>query len=726
VIKIEVRQNKIFEMGYPYNSSADDYFKSLTPSFINNYGLSKETVIEINNHKNKTLFLDIDLHTYIVSLSEFIIEFETTGTVLINEFEDLINIKTELESKYNIMFHNKTNAIKEYDFVISNIDQLQIDIEKVNGFIEYYQSQVIDETYSYTDSYIEDTQTTLSMLHDVVIQNENDFEYYKNTLYDHITSLVEIKDELKSYSFMATTLRSMYEEWKKRSELYFQNLVTYFKDEYDSYWTYGSSMMYGEKKETETASMAIYNQISERWQSTLFKRYNFSIEIELKEYSLWWLENKVVNTFDSAQFIFSIESKKVEILKRELINIESLISDKKQAIRSVILYEKEQNYFKYREFVLAKRQYLYAHINSTIDQAILDDYDTQISLLQDDYEYVVTKFSQTTYWKYFSDWEMHSELLIDLQRQLIKSEKAIIHGYEKIDNDNEQLMIKLDFYNKEKNILQTKKNELISMKEKIEVDNNIYSDETSILESQIYETLSLINQKRNQYVSYFDNRISFFIQDADMSEHDGIIALLRGSQFNKFDESYNEFINYYCNVEWYAVETREKLKTHYDNLLKIINKNFLDEWNKEFSHPILDTKKKLIYAYYIDKEMRTMYALINKHLLDNRYVSSFNEMITEKLIDIKKIFSVYVKIAFNIKENISIITSLFDYEEILIFTISEGNETIENVKATFDSIVDNIVVYACNKNIEFKVFETEVNKQQKINYVWLDMEKKYV
>jgi tRNA A58 N-methylase Trm61 len=58
--------------------------------------------------------------------------------------------------------------------------------------------------------------------------------------------------------------------------------------------------------------------------------------------------------------------------------------------------------------------------------------------------------------------------------------------------------------------------------------------------------------------------------------------------------------------------------------------------------------------------------------------------------------------------------------------VVHGDANIENVRETFFSILDNIVTFAYNKNIEYKDFEELIENKKKIDRVWLDMEKKYV
>lgn len=724
MIKIEVRQNEKFELGFPYNSSVDSYFQNLSVDYIKNYGLDESSVIEINNHKNKTLQFDKDLHEFIFKLSAFIVGFETTGQILIDEFDELISVRDELKTKLKKMSKDQHNANDEYDFVLSNIEKLQNDIDKVIDFIQYYQGQVIDDTYTYNDTYIEDTESELALIEDIITQNETDFEYYHNTLKTHIQSMVVIKDELLNRNFVETSLRLIYEEWQKRHEEYYQNLVTYFADEYNQYWTYGSSLMFGQKLNEERASTTVYKSIADRWQQSLFKKFNFTIEKEIKEYSLQWLDNNP--TFEPDDFMYSIAHKKVEILKREILLVEQIIINKKQALRSVIPYEKEQNYFRYREIVLARRKYKIDNVGGIIDQTVIDDYDNQLLNLLSDYDFVVSKYSQPTYWDFYADWEMYTELLTDLNRQLDKAERTIIRDFRKDTPNNEEFLRKIEFYTNEKIDLEKKLDELVEMKEKLEIENNLSNDALSLLSSRLYENTTLITQKRNEYILFFDERIPFFTQHITESELDGIVELLDGNYFRDFDEGYNDFLNYTCGVEWYSEIDRDNLKIHYGKMMEIIENNIQTEWNREFSHQILDTKKIDIYDYYLDKEVRLLYALVNKHLLEGKYDNGFIQSINTQSVKVKEIFSTFVEIAFDIEMNITVKTNAFDYDDTFEFTISDGNETKENVLKTFFDILDGIVTFAYNKNIEFKVFEKSVDEMEKIDQVWLDMEKRYV
>lgn len=724
MIKIEVRENGVFSTGYPYNASVDEYFQLLTPDFIKNYGLNDETVLAINQHKNETLSLDTDLHEFVVKLSAFIVGFETTGKVLISEYDELKKYESELKLLKRTLENKRVGVSEEFDFITTNISQLKDDLTKITELISYYNGQIVDETTSYSEGYVSETREEIKKLDSILSNNDADYDYYLNALETQIVSLTDVKKQMVDHNFSATNLRTMYEEWQKRPEDYFIKLVKYFKDEYESQWTYGSSLMFGEKLEEEAAETVIYRDISDRWQETLFKKYNFNIEKAVKEYSLEWLSSK--DTVNEEEFKFHVESKKVEILRQEITNVEKILYTKTQELKGIIPQLKEQNYNKYKELILEKMRYVLTNINGAVDISVLNSYDSQINALSADYTYVAARLSQPTYWKQIADKEMHSELLTDLKRKLDKSKSMVESGFKKTDSLNIDTMAKLEFYKTEKNNTITKINELTVIKSKLEMDNNAYNDEISLIGSKLYENQALITQKINEYSTFFEARIPFFTQNVTKSENEGIIDLLNGDFFRNFDTRYKAFVDYYSPVKWYNVDDRNKLQTLYGKMLNVIKTNLSNEWHVEFDHEIINTKKIDIYSYYMEKETKTLYASVNKHLLDETYDDNYIAKIKVQFDKLKEIFTTYVDIAFSIEHNVKVITNLFNYDDVYEFDISGGNETKENVKETFFAILDNILIFTNNKNMEYKTFESLVDNQQKIDRVWLDMEKKYV
>lgn len=724
MVNIEVRQNGSFAIGYPYNSSVDSYFHGLTTDFISNYDLDLKTINSINEHKNDTLKFDRDIHEFIIKLSAFILGFETSGQRIIDAYDNLKIIKNELEFKYNDIKMKKDNSESEYIFISENINQIKLDIEKLIELIQYYNAQIVDDTISYNTNYIEDSKMRIMILNDLIERNLNESNHYKDSLIQETELLANINQKVNEYSFEDTSLRLMYESWVKRDEEYYKQLVIYFKDEYEKTWNYGVSLMYGETLKDANAENLKYKAIASKWQETLFKEYNFKIEKDLKEYSIVWLEK--YKTFDLDNFTRYMEIKKKALLEENIIEVEKIINTKNQAVNQVIGNEKEKNYYKYRELVQEKRKYIFMNINGTIDSQILDDFDNQLNILKADHLFVSTRLSQKTYWQVKADLERYHELLIDLQRQLDKTNLAISRNFKRDNVDNSEVLNKIAMYENEKKSFESKIFDLQTLKNKLELDINAFKDEMTLIESRIYENKSLSDEKVKQYSIFFNERIPFFTQNITISENEGIAEILDGKFYRMFDKSYEAFVEYNSNIEWFNKNDREKLKVMYAKLLSFIEKNMHEQWNKEFNHEILNIEKIKFYKYYFMNNLKTLFATINKHIITEKYSKDIIDVVKIMVEKIKNIFEIYLNIAYTLKENIEVMTNIYDYNDVYVFNISTGEETMTNIKETFYSILEGIVSYTYTKNIEYKNVETQVTDKAKIDQLWLDMEKKYV
>lgn len=724
MVNIEVRQNGSFAIGYPYNSSVDSYFHGLTTDFISNYDLDLKTINSINEHKNDTLKFDRDIHEFIIKLSAFILGFETSGQRIIDAYDNLKIIKNELEFKYNDIKMKKDNSESEYIFISENINQIKLDIEKLIELIQYYNAQIVDDTISYNTNYIEDSKMRITILNDLIERNLNESNHYKDSLIQETELLANINQKVNEYSFEDTSLRLMYESWVKRDEEYYKQLVIYFKDEYEKTWNYGVSLMYGETLKDANAENLKYKAIASKWQETLFKEYNFKIEKDLKEYSIVWLEK--YKTFDLDNFTRYMEIKKKALLEENIIEVEKIINTKNQAVNQVIGNEKEKNYYKYRELVQEKRKYIFMNINGTIDSQILDDFDNQLNILKADHLFVSTRLSQKTYWQVKADLERYHELLIDLQRQLDKTNLAISRNFKRDNVDNSEVLNKIAMYENEKKSFESKIFDLQTLKNKLELDINAFKDEMTLIESRIYENKSLSDEKVKQYSIFFNERIPFFTQNITISENEGIAEILDGKFYRMFDKSYEAFVEYNSNIEWFNKNDREKLKVMYAKLLSFIEKNMHEQWNKEFNHEILNIEKIKFYKYYFMNNLKTLFATINKHIITEKYSKDIIDVVKIMVEKIKNIFEIYLNIAYTLKENIEVMTNIYDYNDVYVFNISTGEETMTNIKETFYSILEGIVSYTYTKNIEYKNVETQITDKAKIDQLWLDMEKKYV
>ena len=366
------------------------------------------------------------------------------------------------------------------------------------------------------------------------------------------------------------------------------------------------------------------------------------------------------------------------------------------------------------------------NINGTIDSQILDDFDNQLNILKADHLFVSTRLSQKTYWQVKADLERYHELLIDLQRQLDKTNLAISRNFKRDNVDNSEVLNKIAMYENEKKSFESKIFELQTLKNKLELDINAFKDEMTLIESRIYENKSLSDEKVKQYSIFFNERIPFFTQNITISKNEGIAEVLDGKFYRMFDKSYESFVEYNSNIEWFNKNDRKKLKVMYAKLLSFIEKNMHEQWNKEFNHEILNIEKIKFYKYYFTNNLKTLFATINKHIITEKYSKDIIDVVKIMVEKIKNIFEIYLDIAYTLKENIEVMTNIYDYNEVYVFNISTGEETMSNIKETFYSILEGIVSYTYTKNIEYKNVETQITDKAKIDQLWLDMEKKYV
>lgn len=726
MVSIEIRQNNKFVPGYPYNSSVDEYFKGLSDEFISNYGLSDEDAININNHKNQTLKFDRDLHTFIIKLSSFIKGFENEGQLIIDDYEKLKVSYKNLKGQVEIYTTTVETSQNDFDYSSNNIAVMNSDLEKINALILFYESQLIDETFEYSDGYIDETTERLQIIDDVILQNTTDEAYYADSVSNKVSNYINELATVASYGgYEEISLRNHYEAWKNRQEEYYQALTSYFKDEYESSWTYGQSLAYGEKITHVDAKKKEIENVYSLWKQTLFKTYEFKYEKQLKEYSMAWLQER--ETFDKLDFTRAVEEERKKILNIDIPLIENLVQDKTSALRSVISLTKEQNYYKYIELIQLKREHIYKNIlNNTIDQDLLDAYTSKMLTFKADYEFVKTKMSQSTYWNYYYDLERYQSLLTDIRRKYDIVVLAISRDFQKESGSNEHTNEKIDFYKEEKIDIKRKISELTVLKDKIEIELNANNDELTLLKSKLFEVEKLISDKINEYLVYFDSRITFFTQNIEITEKDGISDLIDGNFYKEFNEKFDIIKNYNSNILWWNVDNKHKLFTHYETILDKLNMSMMNEWEIEFNHEIMSIKKVEYYSYYIDNKLRELYVKIHKFILDKTYDLVFYENVSVELENIFKNFSKLVDYAFDANKNIEINTDIFDYSDNLIFRISENIETRENIISTFSEFTMVVKSYVFEKNKSFRLVDIEIENMDKVNKIWNDMEKKYV
>lgn len=725
MIKVDVRQNGTFVTGFPYNNKVDDYFYSLSDYFISNYGLTQNVVLKVNDHKNKTQVFDAELHAFVFTLSEFIINFEKSCQPLIVEFErlnrNIVPMCTERDEL--ITKQNKFNEV--YGFAQTNIEKLRVDITKVTELLQYYSNKLVVDKIEYTDSYITDTQARIAIIISILTQTAFNFDYYKEAVVTQATAIAVVSEQVIERSFYERTLRVMYEEWQKRPEQYFVNLVEYFKPEYESVWTYGESLMFGEKEDEENAAITLFQTIAKKWQEALFEGYKFRLEQELKEYSITWLRARGESEFDDTLFQFSMANKQLALLTEDIQEVLGIITEKEQALRSLFSYSKEQNFYKYKELVISKISYIVENYSTGLDQGVLDDFDLKLQSAKPDYEIVYKRLAKRTYWEFKADLFMYNELLSELQSQQASTKIFVDRGYTpQQQNENAEITAKINYYTAEKINLEDKVQQLVKMQRDSELENAVVDFRLKTVLSYIEENDKEINKQVLLYKALFDSRVQFFTSKSP-DTNTGMINLLKGKVdvIEEYVTFFRMFLEYKTDVIWYDEDDRALLKQLYSTIIEMLRHRILHQWHREFMHDILNPTKYHVYKYYLDAEMKSMFGIAHMHFNGKKYKESFIGILEERIIEIKRIFEIYARISFGLKKNMYVLVDIFNYEKSFEFDIETNEETFQNVMDTFDDIIGNILAYAFAKNMEFKMNEDRVKRLARINQVWLDMEK---
>ncbi len=724
MINIDIRPNGTFQMGYPYNSSVDLYFENLSDDFINNYVLDAETIKKINNYKKSVLDFDKYLHDFIIKVSAFIISFKNEGQIKLDTYKTMYIELSELKETIVSLTKKYSDSNAELTFLRNTMDNINSDIFKINELILHYESQISVSVYTYSSNYIQDTQTTLLLLEEGIDTNNKENEYYITVLNQKINMWLDTKNVISQYTYDQITLRELYALWLKRDEEYYVKLVEYFKDEYDTTWTYGQSIMFEQQLKVIKTYEDVVTDVVAKKQETLFKGYRFEIDKILKEYSISWLNTSV--KFDEGEFTKAITQKKVEIIKNKIINLEPLILNFKRNINSIFSVKQKNNYYNYIELIQEKRKYIYTNINNTLDQEIINNFDTTLEQFEQDYNFVKQKMLQPTYWNYLYNLNIHQALLLELQRELTLVEALIISEFKKDVGSNSEIYKKINYYTTEYNRLNVVKDDLNEKIDSILLLTNGYIDELSLKQLKQSELKNLLHDKEENYTKYFDSRLTFFTQNIIKTENDGIVDLIDDVFMVDINDRLEILKSYKSDIIWFEPDDKNKLFVYYETI--IINiKNYLKvQWDREFNDNINISKKFEVYDVYLKQLLRVTYASINKYLMSHLYSDDINSIISLKIDKLNETFKILLDVAFKLSVDIEINFNIFDYNDLYKFNISHGIETKENIITTFEKMMNTIKIYVYEKNLEFKIKQSNFDTFLKIDKVWIDMEKKYV
>ena len=280
-------------MGYPYNSPIDDYFKSLSPEFIDGYAISDDKLNEIHAHKRAVEKFDADLYTYAKSLSTFVKDYAHIKTSIIDVYDSQMVVYEALNADKVILTDKKTALADEFFYMTENRTKLDNDLIQTQELLTYYETQLMANTITDVNSYIAEINADI-----VIIDNSLELILQSIPHYESIidSELLKFRDAnllISDYTFESVVLKTAFELWQLRTEDYYQKLVEYYQSQYDLVWTGGHSIMYDKNMEYVDSHIKTLDNAANKLSSERIKQFNFNIEKQLKLYIIDILESEM-------------------------------------------------------------------------------------------------------------------------------------------------------------------------------------------------------------------------------------------------------------------------------------------------------------------------------------------------------------------------------------------------------------------------------------------------
>ena len=720
MINIDIVQNKEFSIGYPYNSPIDSYFKSLSPEFISNYNIDDETLEEINEHKRAIQKFDSDLFELMADVSIFIQEYVVIEDTITSKYDEKIIIYDAYETEKVLLEEKKIFIESEILFMVENKSKLEADLSQAEELLTHYETQLMTHTIVDPQSHLAELNSDIILIDSTLVTINNSIQFYLDGIDTDVISQVEDIMLISMYSFDDILLKKSYESWILRNEQYYKCLVAFYKAEYDSKWTAGTSIMYDKNIEYVERSKQIMVDNSKKLAGEHIKLYKFGIEKQLKLESINLIETEV--TLSPSELQDSITNRHISLLHTAIEEVSALVSQKQFAIDSIVSPEEFKEYNMYKELVQLKRYYISSNIGTISEDGEDIDiyqYDDRIAALKQSYLSTEIKLGEKTYLKYFYDLN-RTEIIISELAHVLDILELTNNGVIMQDADVDIIESKIMLYTDIKTDLVSKIdsiNNFSSLKliEKVEINDSI-----TLINSNMFATQKLINAFVISYETQFESRLKMFYNNPELTQQAIIETIIDGS-INYTDLlGFRELKEYSSILKWWNIEEKNNLFNMYENIISIITDIMDNQWQIEFNHAAVRNIKADFYKEYTQKLIINLYAEMVQYINYHKYNSTIENVLGDKIDIINNILTEYIPMAIMSKQNIEIPTSFYDYTKVVVFDV-------ELVKA--NEINDLIMEYILNNynymvaiNLSYKLEKTQEQEQLKIDLMWKNME----
>lgn len=720
MIKIDIVQNKEFSIGYPYNSPIDSYFKSLSPEFISNYNIDDTTLEGINEHKRAIQKFDSDLFELMADVSIFIQEYVVIEDTITSKYDEKIIIYDAYKAEKILLEEKKIFIESEILFMVENKSKLEADLSQTEELLTHYETQLMTHTIVDPQSHLAELNSDIILIDSTLVTINNSIQFYLDSIDADVISQVEDIMLISMYSFDDILLKKSYESWILRNEQYYKCLVAFYKAEYDSKWTAGTSIMYDKNIEYVERSKQIMVDNSKKLAGEYIKLYKFGIEKQLKLESINLIETEVA--LSPSELQDSITNRHISLLHTAIEEVSALVSQKQFAIDSIVSPEEFKEYNMYKELVQLKRYYVSSNIGTISEDGEDTDiyqYDDRIAALKQSYSLTEIKLGEKTYLKYFYDLNRTESIISELAHVLDILELTST-GIIKQDADVDNIESKIIVYSDIKTDLVSKIDSIdnlssLKLIEKVEINDSI-----TLINSNMFATQKLINTYVNSYETQFESRLKMFYNNPALTQQAIIETIIDGSANYTDLLGFRELKEYSSVLKWWNIEEKNNLFKMYENIISVITDIMDNQWQLEFNHAAVRNIKADFYKEYTQKLIINLYAEMVQYINYKKYNSTIENILGNKIDVINNVLTEYIPMAIMSKQNIEIPTSFYDYTKVFVFDVElvEANEINDLI---MEYILNNYN-YMVAINLTYKLEKTQEQEQLKIDLMWKNME----
>ena len=648
MIRIQVRDNKVFHIGYPYNNDWDKLFETL--NIAEYYKITEAELQSINAYKNKLLDFDKNLYETLNLIDKELLFFDNIRNK-ITEYDELLtkyNKNKELSTKLNKEIQSLRNYKDLYDEAKND---LLSDISEIDNIISDYEIK------------LGKTEETLDFNKEELIEIVSKKHKEIGILYEDLEKVSKDLEEayklLNETDYEAIILKEYMDEWVKKPEVY-RYYIDLFKDEYYKFWTYGKALLFDEQMKNIKAKESLLSEIIDRLMEKINEKLRFEAIIKAID-----KDNLTKKEFYTEMKLYY--NQKVDELITEITELKSKLKR----------FINVKHIGKFKELVRLKYK------DSMFGKQIITKYDDEIEQYRSEYKVYFKQITNNNYKQTEAYIKLDEKIKDYLSLQVEKLINNISISVTSKESNKKEIEQKIAFWEEKKN---ESKQKLIKINDKLdEYDRQIgaISNQIDLLKEENSKLKVQLEALSNYYFDIFNQKLSLFSNKNDINEQ--IIDIFEYKIKQYLTEDYEYLLK--KDVLYIDKEAKKLLFEYYNDQIKSINEAFLDLLKQYLSQNIAYKIKVEYLKVYLNEKIKEFYALIN-------YFYYQKEVNLDKIYAIKDQIVVKSNEYFALKDTIKLPLDYKDYENMLDFN-----------KKTLNIHLDKLI-------ISLKMLESEIIREK--------------